>query len=42
MKNHICQFAILLVGLIFTNTAFADAKIKSRQTMSGQSYEGTT
>ncbi len=36
MKKNIIQFAILLVSLVFTTTAFADVKIKSRQTMSGQ------
>jgi len=33
-------FAILTLGLSIT--AFADVKIKNRQTMSGQTYEGTT
>jgi hypothetical protein len=42
MKNYTIRFAILLVGLILTHTAFADVKIKSRQTMRGQSSENTT
>jgi len=42
MKNYITQFAILLVGLVITQTAYGDVKIKSRQTMSGQSTEHTT
>lgn len=33
-------FAILTLGLSIT--AFADVKVKTRQTMSGQTYEGTT
>ena len=41
MKNYTIRFAILLVGLILTQTAFADVKIKTRQTMSGQSSEYT-
>ena len=42
MKNNIYKFAILLVTLVLTGTAFADVKIKTKQTMSGQSYENTT
>jgi hypothetical protein len=42
MNNYIIRFAILLVSLVVTQTAFADVKIKTRQTMSGQSYENTT
>jgi hypothetical protein len=42
MRNNIYKFAILLVSLVLTQTAFADVKIKSKQTMSGQSYENTT
>jgi len=42
MKNYITRFAILLVGLVLTQTAYGDVKIKSRQTMSGQSTEHTT
>ena len=42
MKNHITKFAILLVTLVLTQTAFADVKIKTRQTMSGQSSENMT
>lgn len=41
-SNYIIHFAILLVGLIATQTAFADVKIKARQTMSGQTTENTT
>jgi hypothetical protein len=41
MNNYFIRFAILLVSLVLTQTAFADVKIKSRQTMSGQSYENT-
>jgi hypothetical protein len=42
MKKYIIQFAILLVGLVSTNTTFADVKIKTRQTANGQSSEYTT
>jgi hypothetical protein len=42
MKNNIYKYAILLVGLVLTGTAYADVKIKTRQTMSGQNYESTT
>lgn len=42
MKNYITHLAILLVGLVLTNTAFADVKIKLRQTAGGQTYESTT
>lgn len=36
------QFAILLACTAFSQSAFADVKIKTRQTMQGQSYENTT
>jgi hypothetical protein len=42
MRNNIYKLAILLVSLVLTQTAFADVKIKAKQTMSGQSYENTT
>lgn len=42
MKNNSIRFAILLITLISTQTAFADVKIKIRQTMSGQTYENTS
>lgn len=35
-------FAIILSVLTFSTSAFADVKIKSKQTMSGQTYENTT
>jgi hypothetical protein len=40
-SNYITQLAILLFGLVLTQTAFADVKIKTRQTAGGQSYEST-
>jgi hypothetical protein len=40
VKKSIIYFAILLT--VLTQTAFADVKIKIRQTMSGQTYENTT
>jgi hypothetical protein len=39
--NNIYKISLLVVTLIFTQTAFADVKIKTRQTMSGQTYDGT-
>jgi len=42
MKNNLYKLAILLVTLILTGTAYADVKVKTKQTMSGQTYEGTT
>ena len=42
MKNGLYSIAILISALILTGSAFADVKIKSKQTMSGQSYENTT
>lgn len=40
MKKNFLLLAILMIGL--STAAFADVKIKSKQTMSGQSYENTT
>ncbi len=40
MKKQFILFAIIILGL--STLAFADVKIKSKQTMSGQSYENTT
>ncbi|HEX8288166.1 MAG TPA: hypothetical protein VF556_09225 [Pyrinomonadaceae bacterium] len=42
MKNNIYKYAFLLLTLVLTQTAFADVKIKTRQTMSGQTYESTS
>jgi hypothetical protein len=42
MKNGLYSIAILISALILTTSALADVKIKSKQTMSGQSYENTT
>lgn len=42
MKNTLYKLAILIILLAASQTAFADVKIKSKQTMSGQSYENTT
>lgn len=41
MKNFKIYFALLIIGLV-SATAFADVKIKSRQTASGQTFENTT
>lgn len=41
-KSYIIHFAVLIACLALTETAFADVKIKARQTMQGQSYENTT
>ena len=40
MKKSIIYFAILLT--VLSQTAFADVKIKIRQTAGGQTYENTT
>ena len=44
MKNlyRYFYFAGLLITIAFTTSAFADVKVKSRQTASGQTYEHTT
>lgn len=41
-RNYSIRFLMLLVGVISVQTAFADVKIKTRRTMSGQTYEGAT
>lgn len=40
--NYVINFAALIVGLLATQTIFADVKIKARQTVSGQTTENTT
>ncbi len=42
MKNGLYTLAILISGVILSTTAAADVKIKSKQTMGGQSYENAT
>ena len=44
MKNlsRYFYFAGLLITIAFTTGAFADVKVKSKQTASGQTYEHTT
>lgn len=44
MKNlsKYFNFACLLIAIAFTTGAFADVKVKSKQTVSGQTYEHTT
>lgn len=42
MRNHLRPTQAFLFILIASATAFADVKIKSRQTTQGQTYEGTT
>jgi hypothetical protein len=42
MKNGLYSIAILISALILSTSVLADVKIKSKQTMSGQSYENTT
>lgn len=41
-SNYIIRFAILLTCLVFSTNAFADVKVKARQTVSGQTTENTT
>src|SRR5688572_23457630 len=42
MKSVTYTFAIIITTIILSGSALADVKIKSRQTMSGQTYENTT
>ncbi|HEY8563478.1 MAG TPA: hypothetical protein VIL74_24075 [Pyrinomonadaceae bacterium] len=42
MKRFIQSSAVAVLTAILSVTAFADVKVKSRTTMSGQSYENTT
>src|SRR5688572_13278875 len=42
MKNGIYTLAIIITGLMSSTVVLADVKIKSKQTMAGQSYESTT
>src|SRR5215467_8944044 len=36
------QFAAIIISMLIVSTAFADVKIKTKQTMGGQSIENTT
>lgn len=42
MNRSIYFISLSLMALCFAPSAFADVKVKARQTMSGQSYENTT
>ena len=42
MRNHFRIITALAIAFVATATSFADVKIKSKQTMSGQTYENTT
>src|SRR5688500_16090407 len=42
MSRKLIYFTAMILSLVSTQAAFADVKIKSKQTMSGQSYENTT
>ena len=42
MKRYISIFAVMIAAVCTAQTALADVKIKSKQTMAGQSYENTT
>jgi hypothetical protein len=42
MTKTLTYLAIIFCAFLSSQTAFADVKIKSKQTMSGQSYENTT
>ena len=42
MKNGLYSIAIIISALLFSASAFADVKVKFRQTSGGQSYENTT
>jgi hypothetical protein len=41
-SNYLIKFAILAICLVSSTAAYADVKIKTRQTMSGQTSENTT
>ncbi len=42
MTKKILIVAVAIITIISAQTAFADIKVKSKQTMAGQSYENTT
>ena len=42
MKNNLSKVTALIFSLLLVSTAFADVKIKTKQTANGQSYENTT
>ncbi len=42
MTKKILIIAVAIITIISAQTAFADIKVKSKQTMAGQSYENTT
>lgn len=42
MSRKLIYFAAIITSLVSVESVFADVKIKSKQTMSGQSYENTT
>jgi hypothetical protein len=42
MRNYFYTLALLTITLFAAQTTSADVKVKSKQTMSGQSYENTT
>ena len=41
-SNYFIKFAVLIICLISSTAAYADVKIKTRQTVSGQTSENTT
>jgi hypothetical protein len=42
MNKHLSELAAIIFSLLLVSTAFADVKIKTKQTANGQSYESTT
>lgn len=42
MKNNLYILTAVIFSLLIASTAFADVKIKTKQTANGQSYENTT
>ena len=42
MKQHFFLFAFTIMTLVSSQSAFADVKVKSKQSMAGQTYENTT
>ncbi|HEX8367429.1 MAG TPA: hypothetical protein VF604_02590 [Pyrinomonadaceae bacterium] len=41
-SNYLIKFAVLIICLISSNAVYADVKIKTRQTVGGQTSENTT
>lgn len=42
MKQQFFLFAVIILTLVSFQSAFADVKVRSKQSMAGQTYENTT